>query len=263
MTPTDVCNIALAEGMTRSLINGFPPIDTSPAAVSAGIFYTPKIQALLRGAHWDFARRQQTLTLYRAAIINGQVSSNPPPQPWQFEYLYPGDCQKARFLLQYMQPQPSGTPLTTVPTNAIQPALANTSVPFVISSSVDSFNIVRKTILTNMPNAMLVYTMDLSQQPDYWDSLFLTAATATLAAFFIANLAGDKGLLQMQVTIARDAVAQARATNGNEQQTIQDHIPDWIQARAQGSNWGWNGTGTTGTCFYGWDSVGLPGGLFF
>ncbi len=263
MGPVDVCNIALAEGMTRTLINGFPPIDTSPAAVSANIFYTPKIQSLLRGAPWDFCRRQNLLTLYRAAVINGQVSSNPPPQPWNFEYLAPADMLKARFLIQYIQPQPSGTPLTTAPTNAIQPAMANVAVPFVISANVDTHGVVRKTILTNMPNAQLVYTMDLSQQPDYWDSQFLSAATATLAAYFIANLAGDKGLLQTQITIAKDVLVQARATNGNEAINTQDNIPDWIRARSAGLGWAWNGVGASGQCYYGWDAVGFPTGLSF
>ncbi len=249
--------------MTRTLINGFPPIDTSPAAVSVGIFYTPKIQALLRGAHWDFSRRQLLLTLYKAAVINGQVSSDPSPQPWLYEYLYPADCLKCRFLIQYCQPQPSGTPFTTAPTNAIQPAYANTSVPFVISASVDTHGIVRKTILTNMPNAMLVYTMDLSQQPDYWDSMFLSAATATLASYFIANLGGDKGLLQTQIGIAKDVLAQARATNGNEQIGSQDAIPDWIQVRSAGLGWGWSGSGPTGQCYSGWDAVGFPTGLSY
>src|SRR5580765_8064894 len=138
MSPVDVANLALAEGATRTLINGFPPIDNTPAAVTAGLFYTPKIQMLLRAAPWTFARRQIQLTQLKAAVVNGVVSTNPPPQPWQFEYAYPSDCPRARFLIQFQQPSPSGTPFTTGPQNMISPAYAFTDVPFVIANDPDT-----------------------------------------------------------------------------------------------------------------------------
>src|SRR5262245_51434999 len=116
MTPVDVSNVALAEGATRAAIQGFPPIDTTPAAVAAGTFYTPKTRSLLRGAPWAFARRQEQLTLLRRAIeSDGTASTDPPPQPWQYQYLWPSSCLRARFLIQFQSTTQSGlsVPLTS------------------------------------------------------------------------------------------------------------------------------------------------------
>lgn len=258
-SPVDICNVALFEGQTRSKINGFPPIDNSPSAVSAGLFYTPKTQAMMRAANWDFLRRQVMLTQLKAAIINGQVSANPPHQPFQYEYLYPADCLKARFLIQYQTPQPAGTPLTTDPTMYQPIPTANTSVPFVIGNDPDANGNPVKVILTNMPNAMLVYTCDLSQYPDMWDHGFRTAATALLASYFVASLTGDKELMKLQVSIATGVLDTARAMNGNEAMPVQDHIPDWIMVRSMGIGWGVNNMAGANNCQ--WDAIDFPTGL--
>ena len=76
-----VCNLSLLEMSNRVQINSLN--DNSPAANACSLLYGPKTQALLRGAPWTFARKQVTLTQYKAAIVNGTVSSNPPPQQWQ------------------------------------------------------------------------------------------------------------------------------------------------------------------------------------
>lgn len=263
-SPVDICNVALAEAQTRTSINGFPPIDNSPAAVASKLFFTTKTQMVLRGANWDFARRQENLTLLRAAVINGAVSSDPPPQPWQYEYLYPADCLKLRFLIQYQQPQPSGTPLTTAPTNAIAPALATTNVPFVIAAKVNATTgSPTKTILTNMANAQGVYTADLSQYPDMWDAMFTAADTATLGAYLVATLSGDKAMMQLQIAVAKGALDAARAANGNEGMPQQDVIPDWIRIRNAGAFWGVN-WGAAGQPYYGgWEACAMPDGLFY
>jgi hypothetical protein len=263
MTPTDVSNLALAEGATRTLIQGFPPIDNTPAAVACNLFYTPKTRSLLRGANWAFCRRQALLTLLRRAVeSDGTVSTDPPSQPWQYEYLAPSDSLRMRFIQQYLTTTASGSsvPLTTAGTGTIYPAYAVTNIPFV--EAVDlSTGSPRKTILTNMPDAMLIYTADLSQYPDMWDPLFLTAETAYLAGFLIANLSGDRSLMVTQIQIAKAALDQARGVDGNERIANVDHLPDWIRARAQGGI----AYGSAYNCnrSYGWDAVGMPDGLFY
>ncbi len=149
-SPVDICQLALAEGATRTTINGFPPIDNSPAAVSARLFYTPKTQMLLRAAPWDSARRQAPLTLIKQAFLNGVASSNPPPQPWQYEYLWPADCLRARFIQQFQVVNSVSPPLTTGPQNMISPAFANTGIPFVVANDPLSTGQPRKVILRNM-----------------------------------------------------------------------------------------------------------------
>jgi hypothetical protein len=259
LNPTTICNLALAEAQTRTSISGFPPIDNSPAAVSAGLFYSPKTQALLRSAPWDSCRTQQLLTLLRSV---DDTPSDPPPQPFRFQYLYPSNCLKARFLIQYQTTTTSGVPLTSAPSNVIQPALANTKIPFVIHADIDpSSHAPRKTILTNMQNAILVYTADLSQSPDMWDPLFLSAETALLASYFAMNLSGDQRMVAQQIQIAKGVLDSARSANGNEAIANTDHIPDWVQARFQSGGGVWSGNANS--AWNGWDSCEFPGGIWY
>jgi hypothetical protein len=260
---TGVCNLALAEGATRTLIQGFPPIDNTPAAVACNLFYTPKTQSLLRAAPWAFARRQENLTLLQRAVeADGTVSTDPPPQPWQYSYLYPSSALRARFLQQYLTTTTSGTsvPLTSAGGSISYQAFAVTRTPFVINTDMSTGS-PRKTILTNMPDAMLIYTTDLSQYPDMWDPLFLTAETAYLAGFLIANLSGDRSLMVTQIQIAKAALDQARGVDGNERIANVDHVPDFIRARSQGSV-GYMGGYNRG---YGndWDQIGFADNLFY
>lgn len=260
-SPVDIANLALAEGATRTLINGFPPIDNTPAAVSANLFYSPKTKSLLRGANWNFCRRQANLTLLRRAVnADGTVSTDPPSQPFQYEYLYPSDALKIRFIQQFLTTTTSGTavPLTSASSSTIYPAYAVTNIPFV--EAVDmSTGSPRKTLLTNMPDAMAIYTADMSQYPDMWDANFLTAETAYLASFLIANLSGDRSLMVTQIQIAKNGLDAARGVNGNESISNVDHLPDWIRARTQGSAY----TGGYGRGGCTWDAVAFPDGVFY
>lgn len=223
--------------------------DPTPQAQAANTFYTPKTQMLLRAARWDFARAQITLTLWKAAVINGVTSATPPPQPFLYSYLWPSDCLAARFLVPTAVTVPGETPLTTAPNLAPWALRPPTSVPFVVGTDLTpppgSQPI--KVILTNMPAAQLVYTRDLSQVPDLWDPLFLGADTAFLASFFINALARNAKQYEDQVAAAKGFIDQARVINGNEEMSSVDHLPDWIRSRmTMGQNWTYNqgGPGT-------------------
>lgn len=262
-SPVTVCNLALAEQGSRVLLQSLS--DTSPQGIVANLFYVPKTQALLRAANWDFARAQITLTVYKQATINGANSPNPPPQPFLFEYLYPPDCLKVRFILPTVQVGPS-PPLTTVPN--IMPIIgpAPTAIPFVIGTDRDPQGNPVKVILTNLPQAQCIYTRDLSSVPDQWDALFLTGETAYLAAYFINALARNAAQYGQQIAIAKNAIDQARMANGNEGISNIDHRPDWLRSRNQGIQWAWqqynNGTAAWGAGG-GWDQCQMPDGLFY
>jgi len=264
----DVCNLALAEIGNRSSVSSVFPPDNSAQAQTAALFFQPKMQMLLRAANWDFARRQLVATQLKAVMINGQVSANPPPQPFLYEYAWPADCLRARFIMPTIPPQAGGVPLTTG--QAVAPWAGytpSTRVPFVVSSDLDNSNPPApiKVILTNLPNAMLVYTADLSLLPDIWDAQFLAAATATLASYFIQALSRNNEQMNGQIALAKSAIEAARATNGNEGLQTSDAVVDWMQVRNSGWTPGWGATlGPNGTLgAVGWDQADLPGGLRF
>ena len=240
--------------------------DNSPAANAASLFYTPKTQALLRAAPWAFARKQAILTQYKASIINGQQSSDPPPQPWNYEYLRPADCLRARFLQPFLTTSASDTvPLTTAPNVIFPAASADTRIPFVDAMDVDANGQPIKVILTQLPQAQLIYTADLSQYPDMWDPSFLSAETAYLASYFLSALSGDRQAMGQQIGIAKAILDSARAVNASESITSMDHTPDWIIAR--GGGFGRPAPWSPGVAggFYnsGWDACAFPNGLTY
>src|SRR6185503_7132709 len=136
MTPVDVCNLALLEIGQRVQINSLT--DNSPQANACSLFYSPKIRMLLRSANWAFARAQMPLTLWKSVVINGVYSPTPPPQPWQYSYLYPADCEKMRFT-QPTLPTPNSTtpPLTSAPNNFFCYPPTPTAIPFVEATDLD------------------------------------------------------------------------------------------------------------------------------
>lgn len=263
MVPTDVCNIALKEIGNQSQISSIQPSDGTPAGNAASEFYTPKIQMLLRAAPWDFARKTAPLTQLKATVVNGVAqTTNLPPTPFSFEYAWPSDCIKARFLL----PTPSvsgglSQPLMTGTSIDPNTGTYSTKTPFVVATDNDSGGNPIKVILTNLQNAQLVYTADLSQYPDLWESLFLSGATAFLASYFINALARNERQLQSQIAIAKNVLDSARAMNGNESLITMDHQPDWISARMAYGN-AYAGPATWGA-WTGWDRCDFPGGLSY
>jgi hypothetical protein len=264
MGPVDVCNVALGEIGQRVRIGSFT--DNSPAANAAQLFYTSKVQALIRAANWGFTRAQITLTQWKAALVNGQPSASPPPQPWLYSYLYPADCLRLRFVLPTLQTPVASPPLTT---NASSPFCypgVPTAIPFVEATDLDPDNNPIRVVLSNLTQAQAIYTRDLSQFPNLWDPLFHSAVTATLGAYFINALSRDKGQMQEQIAIAKNLLDTARVMNANEGINNVDHVPDWMRIRrTTGIPWLLSSmSGPTGAMPGGsWDSMVFPDGLAY
>lgn len=262
-TQIDVINLALSEIGQRIFLNSLS--DNQPAAAVARINYTPRMQALLRAANWNFCRAQITLTLWKSALVAGQPSPNPPPQPWLFSYLRPPDCLKARFVLPTVPVAPPGVPLTGGPTGIAWTNPVPTGIPFVIATDYDSQGNPINVILTNLCDAQVIYTRDLSQVPDLWDDLFLSAATSYLGSYFIMALARDQQQYASQVAATKGLLDQARVANGDEAIPSIDRTAEWIAARrTSGINYYWNqgGGGGYGSGWGGsYDSLGFSDGL--
>lgn len=252
-SPVDVVNLALSEIGTQGTVSSINPSDGSAEGNAASLLYEPKIKALMRSANWGFCRKQLTLTLLRAAVIDGAVSSDPPPQPWLFEYAYPSDCLRAQYVVPIVQNDGISPPLTTG-TVLANPWQSSGAVKFQISSAEDADGNIIKVILTNQENAVLVYTRYI-ENPDLWDPSFLSAATATLGAFFVPALSMNRDLMQLQIKVAADIITQARVSDGDEGLTMQDHTPDWIRIRGFGPSL----YGPTAP-FANWDAMLFPGG---
>lgn len=252
--------------------------------------YQNCLMQLLRGCNWDFARRTAPLVLLADATGNTPNVGTMVPVPFTYEYAYPNDCMKARFIPWNLAWQNPGIP----PGNITPPAspspivtgLGNPQIGqgrirparFVIANDTNypppagsvSWEVQgvsptsRTVILTNVQQAQLVYTA-LILYPSVWDSQFRAALVSYLASEIALPLATDKKLglafRQQNILIFKAKLEQARISNGNESWSSSNLSVDWMNARITGgagnwgSNWSEGGFGPAVPYGGGWDSV--------
>jgi hypothetical protein len=270
VAPTDVCNQALSQMGSRAQVSSINPSDGSPAGDACSLLYTPRIQALLRAAHWNQARWQEPLTLLKAAAgtppnVNGTTLPIP-PLGFLYEYAYPSRCLAARFVIPTPLPQPAvSPPLTTGPIQVMPFARLSVSVPFVVALDTNTQTPPARTrvILTNAYTAQLVYTTDVSDEPDLWDPSFTDAAVAYMAAWLVSPLNMKASLIQERSAIVKELVLAARLSDGNEGVTPNDHVPDWLMARTRTGGASFSSYENGANYMGSWSVLGLPGGISF
>ena len=304
--PEDIVNRALAAIGSPHFIGDLQ--EGTEEAKPALQIYVPTIKQISRAAHWNCLRRKQSLTLLNDSTgqtTAQQTAAGGPvtvgtgtigQQPWVYEYAWPTDGLKARFVPMQWQPMnastvpgqitlpnvPIMTGLTTPPSNYY-----DIPTPFVVSSDTvptlvgvpgswadfpDYADIegrapsYQTVILSNQPNATLVYTC-FAPFPDQWDPMLQQAIVAALASqLAMAVLKDPKVAIQVraqQIAVAKAALEAARISDGNEGWNDADHIPDWIRTRNRGFRgygWGWNGPGQL---WIGWDSCSWADGSVF
>lgn len=289
--PTDIANQAL-DAIGYDVAIGDLEEGTRPAQVMLRA-YGQCLRQLLRGAHWDFARRTAPLTLLADATGQTANVGNQVPVPWTYEYAYPIDCAKARFIPWNQASQNPGTPTGNItPSNPNSPVVAGLAQPPLSGQRIvpARFTVAtdpnyppqagqitwevqglspqgRTVILTNVQNAQLVYTA-IMLYPSVWDAQFRAAMVAYLASEVVLPLAGkDKKfgltLRAQQIEIAKAKIKAARLTDGNEGFYSSDIRVDWMAARNVGGAWGPNAYGSQGglgVTGYGWDSVSFCDG---
>ncbi len=272
--PTDVANQALDAAAIDYTLGDIEE-GSRPAQVCLRA-YGECLRQLLRGAPWGFARREAPLVLLADATGLTQNVGNKVPSGFIYEYAYPPDCARLRYI-PWCPFQSPGAPSNNIqvadPSAAIMTGLGQP--PYVGQPIVPARFLItndpnypppagtanwevqgvsaqgRVVILTNVQNARCVYTATILA-PSVWDHLFRAAMVAYLASEIAVPLAKDKRLgLQIraqQIEIAKAKISEARAADGNEMWVSSDIRVDWMQFRrtggAGGGNWLWgNGLG--------------------
>lgn len=167
-SPADMINLALGRIGYRDRIGNI--FEGSAAAKQAIDVYSQTRDEMLRATDYGFAERNVSLTLLKQAPDTGYFppnvwdgTQNPPP-PWVYEYAYPDDCLKVRAV--------KDVPLFVM-TFDPQPNV------FAIEND-KYFTPAKKVILCNVPDAMLVYTGQVTD-PTLWEADFIEAFAAGLA----------------------------------------------------------------------------------
>lgn len=230
---TRICNMALSAIGTRSQIASLSEVSTE--AEQCNLHYEPTVRELLRLYNWDWARRQISLTVYKAAqgTPENPAGATPvPPLPWLYSYAWPDNCVKLRQILPFAPPTDTvtGVPLTSVG-SVLQPVqLLPKPVPFRVAGDVDSNNNPLKVILCNQRQAQALYT-GLVLDPNIWDDLMVRAVIGRLAALLVIPCSGDKTLANMAVRRGAEAEEQAKAADGNQNVMVVDRAAEWHQDR--------------------------------
>lgn len=278
--PQDVANQALdAIGVDFTI--GDLQEGTKPARVLLRA-YGQCMRQLHRAAHWDFARK--TAPLAMLADATGQTANVGAlvPPPWTYEYEYPIDCMKVRFVpwngpgtrpaIPGQNIQIPATPLTT----GQMPALAGQQLKpsrFTIATDFNypppagqqTWNVQgvspkgRTVVLSNVKDALCVYTA-LMIYPSVWDSLFRGAMVAYLGSEVVMALHSDKKfamtLRAQQIGIVKQKLTEARMIDGNEGWYSSDIAVDWMayrNARGWGGSGAWGEGEGPGVIGYGYD----------
>ena len=256
-TPVTLCRRALLGIGARASIASL--LENSTEANACVVLYEPTFQQLARSAPWNCLRKQAFLTLYQAATgtpenVDG-TSWSQPPTPWLYSYYLPSDCLQVRYLVASLPVTPTGTPpITTVNNLAATWVPGDAGIPFAVAHGVDPSNNPIVLILTNQPQAQVVYTVNDSN-PFVFDSEFEQALVASLGVFLVPALSLNLALMDRCVRSAETAIMTARVRDGNEGLTTQDHIPDWIRARAAGTTlYPYNGNPSS----YGFTNMAWP-----
>lgn len=229
--------------------------------------YSQTLRQLHRAVNWSFARMSTSLTLLADASGNtANVGAIVCDSRFIYEYAYPTDCMKVRFIpfkgTGANSPSPTGniaipaTPLYTGQANMpagqrIMPAKfqictdPNYPVPPGSSYDVQGISPTNRTVIcTSVPNAQCVYTA-LQSYPSLWDPLFRQAFVAALASVVALPLSSDKKLglavRGQQIGILKQTLIEARMADGNESTSSSDISVDWMRTRFTGGGWGSNG----------------------
>lgn len=229
----DICNMALSAIGTRSTIAALT--ENSAEARQLSLQYPTALDAILQAAHWNFARAQKSLAVLKQVPTDTDV-----PQPWMYEYDYPSDCVQARYVMPIFESAPG-----TVPGAANVPFFTGPPIRFLVGTDLDSRGNRKKVILTNQPQAQLIYTVRIDD-PSLYDANFVQALAGFLATLICIPLSGDKTLMKLAFEKSDKITKDARASNGNEGLTVADSIPDWMRARGYASDWSY----PAGSFFY-------------
>lgn len=246
----NICNRALSQVAETSVIASISPPDGTTEATQCALWYDTMRQRLLRAAPWGFSRTQLTLTQ-----VGDLVPDNTSPYPFLWAYAYPSDCLKFRYIL----PQPL-PPLF----GAVAPPLTGTAFvgPSQRGLSRNNRFLIHnlggtRVILSNVPNAIGVYTKD-EENVDMFDQLFTGALEDALSFKLCIPLSGNISMQDKFRAAAEASLLVARAIDGNEAIPSSDPKVDWIEARGKGYVFGSDSAwlaASWGNWYTGWEEM--------
>lgn len=183
LTQVQICNMALGHVGGRRLITDIN--EATPEANQCLLWWDTSRLTTLEMYDWSFARRDATLAVHADAPTNGV---------WAFRYTLPADYVAARYIVNPLGPLAPPAPFE------VKLNIAGTA----------------KTLLTDVENAVLVYTMDQTALTlwTYFAALMQSYVLGHLIAY---KLKGDLNLKAQLIQQAIRLAAQAPAQDKNSE----------------------------------------------
>jgi len=199
-----IANLALSHVGAATLIESFDE-DTEEARQTRA-FYHQSRREVLEAYDWNFARRRQGAALHGDTI--SETATDPLAGVWGFRYQYPADCIVIRKVQNALSPPADAT-------------------PFDVELSLNGKE---KTVLTDMEDAVLVYTSDLEDTP-LFSSMFVTSLALLLGSKIAWPLTQKRKLALELFGQYRSTLPAATASNANEQVSPPPRLADWHRDR--------------------------------
>lgn len=115
--------------------------------------YGPAMRQLLGAAHWDFCRKQAPLTLLADATGQSEGVGSIVVPPWCYEYSFPIDCIKSRFVPMNNVQGQTGSGATTT----LAEAITDVDATVILVTSLGNFPLSGQYVVTIDDEDMTVY----------------------------------------------------------------------------------------------------------
>lgn len=196
--PVKIGNMALSNCGISTQIESFD--ENTAEANQIKLWYDMARRQALAALDWNFARKRLTLSL---------DGDDAPEEEWSFRYQYPADCLVLRKLVN--------------PVSKTADA-----VPFIVENNLDG---TRKTILTDMEEAIGLYTFDLTDTTLFSET-FVNALSFLLATYIAISLTGKRQYKSDNATMYINTLRLAQTNSANEKVDAPPRETDWVRERA-------------------------------
>jgi len=204
-----ICNIAISRIGARTIQS---LSDNAKEARECDRHYDFARDAVLADHDWGFARKRLTLSLLTDTFSG-----------WQYAYVYPTDCIKARKIYDGTGAY-TGTSYDIDSDRVVQ--IGN--VEYEIASSEDKDY---RMILTDKESAELFYTARITDA-NLYSPQFISALGFRLAAELAVPIRSDSKLAQLMLDSYVRELGRARMIDANEDYKKPDEINSFVEARS-------------------------------
>lgn len=211
VSETMIGNLALSHIGAKAHIQSLD--EDSAEAEAVKLWFDTSRQMMLEGYDWKFARKRVTLA---------QDTEDPPENIWSYRYVYPSDALTIRKL---QQPTYTLNPLFTSASNTLAEPDA---IPFEIE--MDSTG-ERRTILTDLEDAIAVYTFD-QENVGLFSTFSVYALSYALAYNISFQLTGKESIKDKMFQFFSITLANAATADANERVSRKAREAEAIRARS-------------------------------